>query len=202
MNRKKIALGCMRIGGLSVEKAEELILCALEHGVTLFDHADIYGNRKCEDLFGQVLERNPRLREKIVIQSKCGICGGYYDLSKEHIIKQVEESIRLLKCGYLDILLLHRPDALVDYQEVNEAFKYLLDHTTVVHTYDELKDVVENKGGYAKMMWCGEEECENRIKADTSATSRCMPFDQTPFDDVCPICGKKAKKVVLFAKAY
>lgn len=83
-----------------------------------------------------------------------------------------------------------------------KAFKYLLDHTTVVHTYDELKDVIENKGGYAKMMWCGDEECENKIKADLSATSRCMPFDQTPFDDVCPICGKKAKKVVLFAKAY
>jgi prolyl-tRNA synthetase len=83
-----------------------------------------------------------------------------------------------------------------------KAFKYLLEHTTTVHTYDELKDVVENKGGYAKMMWCGEEECENIIKADTAATSRCMPFDQTPFGDVCPICGKKAKKVVLFAKAY
>lgn len=125
MKRKQIALGCMRIGGLSIERAEKLIMCALDNGVTLFDHADIYGNRKCEELFGQVLERNPGLREIMVIQSKCGICGGYYDLSKEHIIRQVEESVRLLKCGYLDILLLHRPDALVDYQEVNEAFTYL-----------------------------------------------------------------------------
>lgn len=83
-----------------------------------------------------------------------------------------------------------------------KAFKYLLEHTTIVHTYDELKDVIENKGGYAKMMWCGDEECENKIKAELAATSRCMPFDQTPFDDVCPICGKKAKKVILFAKAY
>ena len=95
--------------------------------------------------------------------------------------------------------------ALLDliYEEMYEkAMNYLLAHTTEVHTYDEFKDVLEHKGGYVKMMWCGDEECENKIKADTNATSRCMPFDQTPFDDVCPICGKKAKKVVLFAKAY
>ncbi len=95
--------------------------------------------------------------------------------------------------------------ALLDliYEEMYEkAMNYLLSHTTEVHTYDEFKDVLEHKGGYVKMMWCGDEECENKIKADTNATSRCMPFDQTPFDDVCPICGKKAKKVVLFAKAY
>ena len=91
----------------------------------MFDHADIYGSRKCEQIFGEVLKRNPKIREKMIIQSKCGICRGYYDLSKEHIIKQVEESIRLLNCDYLDILLLHRPDALVDYNEVNEAFEYL-----------------------------------------------------------------------------
>lgn len=83
-----------------------------------------------------------------------------------------------------------------------KALHYLLEHTTEVHSYDELKEVVNHKGGYAKMMWCGCQECEDKIKEDTTATSRCMPFDQTPFDDVCPICGKKAKKVVLFAKAY
>ena len=127
MNNKTIALGCMRLGKLSVEEAEKLILFAVENNIKLFDHADIYGSRKCEMIFGEVLKRNPSIREKIIIQSKCGICKGYYDLSKEHIIKQVEESIRLLNCGYLDILLLHRPDALVDYQEVNEAFNYLYD---------------------------------------------------------------------------
>ena len=119
MNKKTIALGCMRLGKLSIEEAEKLILFAVENNIKLFDHADIYGSRKCEMIFGEVLKRNPGIREKIIIQSKCGICKGYYDLSKEHIIKQVEESIRLLNCGYLDILLLHRPDALVDYQEVN-----------------------------------------------------------------------------------
>jgi predicted oxidoreductase len=122
-----IGLGCMRLAKLNVEEAEKLISSALNNGITLFDHADIYGNRKCESLFGEVLKRNPNFREKMIIQSKCGICRGYYDLSKEYIIKQVEESVRLLNCGYLDILLLHRPDALVDYEEVNEAFKYLYD---------------------------------------------------------------------------
>lgn len=124
-NKKQIALGCMRIGGLGVDKVEALVKCALANGVVLFDHADIYGGRKCEEVFGEVLKRNPELREKMIIQSKCGICQGYYDLSKEHIIKQVEKSVRLLNCGYLDILLLYRPDALVDYKEVNEAFTYL-----------------------------------------------------------------------------
>ncbi len=83
-----------------------------------------------------------------------------------------------------------------------KAMHYLLEHTTIVHNYDELRDVINGKGGYAKMMWCGDEECENHIKNDLAATTRCMPFDQTPFDDVCPVCGKKAKKVVLVAKAY
>ena len=84
----------------------------------------------------------------------------------------------------------------------NKALKYLLDHTTEVHTYEELEDVIVNGKGYAKMMWCGDEECEVEIKNKLNATSRCMPFEQIPFDDVCPICGKKAKYVVLFARAY
>lgn len=83
-----------------------------------------------------------------------------------------------------------------------KALKQLLNSITEVHTYDELKEVVNVKGGYAKMMWCGCEECENKIKEDTNATSRCMPFEQKPFMDTCPICGKKSTKVVLFAKAY
>ncbi len=127
MKNMQIALGCMRLAKLSIDEAEKLILYALENGINLFDHADIYGNRKCEEIFGEVIKRNPKIREQMIIQSKCGICKGYYDLSKEHIIKQVEESIKLLNCGYLDILLLHRPDALVDLDELNEAFDYLYD---------------------------------------------------------------------------
>ena len=125
MNEKKLALGCMRIANLSIEEAEKLITCALDNDVTFFDHADIYGKRKCEEIFGEVLKRNPSFRKRMIIQSKCGICKGYYDFSKEHIIAQVKESIRLLNCEYLDILLLHRPDALADINEVNEAFDYL-----------------------------------------------------------------------------
>ena len=128
---KKLALGCMRLKNLSIEDAEKLIKFALDNGVELFDHADIYGARRCEELFGELLKKNPDLRSKMIIQSKCGICKGYYDLSKDYIIKQVEESIRLLNCGYLDILLLHRPDALVDYNEINEAFNYLYDNGLV-----------------------------------------------------------------------
>ena len=82
-----------------------------------------------------------------------------------------------------------------------KALSYLLDHVTEVHNMDELNAALE-KGGYAKMMWCGDEDCENKIKELTNATARCIPFNQIPFDDVCPVCGKKAKKVVLFAKAY
>ena len=82
-----------------------------------------------------------------------------------------------------------------------KALAYLLDHVTEVHNMDELNAALE-KGGYAKMMWCGEEDCEIKIKELTNATARCIPFNQIPFDDVCPVCGKKAKKVVLFAKAY
>ena len=83
----------------------------------------------------------------------------------------------------------------------NAALHNLLENIKEVHTYDELKEVVA-KGGYAKMMWCGNKDCENKIKEDTNATARCMPFDQVAFDEVCPVCGKKAKYVVYFAKAY
>lgn len=82
-----------------------------------------------------------------------------------------------------------------------KAFKYLLEHTTTVHNLDELKAALD-KGGYAKMMWCGEQACEDKVKELYQATARCIPFDQMPFDDTCPVCGKSAKKVVFFAKAY
>lgn len=83
----------------------------------------------------------------------------------------------------------------------NKALLFLSEHIQEVHTFEELKSVVD-KGGYAKMMWCGEQTCEDKIKELTNATARCLPFEQTAFDDVCPICGKKATKIVLFAKAY
>ena len=83
----------------------------------------------------------------------------------------------------------------------DKALKYLLEHTTEVRSMDEMNAALE-KGGYAKMMWCGNRECEDKIKECTNATARCLPFNQMPFADTCPCCGKKAEKVVLFAKAY
>ena len=82
-----------------------------------------------------------------------------------------------------------------------KALKYLLEHVTEVHSMEELEKALE-KGGFAKMMWCEDEACENKIKELYAATARCMPFEQIPFMDTCPVCGKKAKKVILFAKAY
>ena len=89
----------------------------------------------------------------------------------------------------------------IHHEMYEKAHKFVLDHIKEAHTFEELTNIV-NEGNYAKMMWCGDEECENKIKEATNATSRCMPFNQNGFADTCPICGKKANKVVLFAKAY
>lgn len=117
-----IALGMMRISKLSLEEVEALVLKAVALGINFFDHADIYGGGKSESLFGEVLKRHPELRKQIIIQSKCGICKGYYDNSKEHILSSVDKSLTRLNCDYLDVLLIHRPDALMEAEEINEAF--------------------------------------------------------------------------------
>lgn len=82
----------------------------------------------------------------------------------------------------------------------NQAKTFRDEHTTEVHSYDELSAAVQH--GFAKAMWCGDDACEEKLKAEHSATTRNMPFDQTPIDDVCPICGKPGKHVMYFAKAY
>ena len=82
-----------------------------------------------------------------------------------------------------------------------KAFKYLLDYTTEAHSLEELEQIL-NRGGYAKVMWCGNQDCEDKIKELYQATARCLPFDQVPFDSKCLVCGKKAEKVVFFARAY
>ena len=93
----KIALGCMRIADKSIEEVEELIKTALESGINFFDHADIYGGGKSEELFGEVLKRHPEYRKQMIIQTKCGIVPGKrYDFSKEHILKCVNESLERL----------------------------------------------------------------------------------------------------------
>ena len=121
-----VSLGCMRIAGKSEEEVEILVKTALDNGINFYDHADIYGGGKSEEIFGEVLKINPDFREKMIIQSKCAIVPGkMYDFSKEHIINSVNGSLARLGIDYLDILLLHRPDALCDPKEVAEAFDEL-----------------------------------------------------------------------------
>lgn len=129
-----IALGCMRINSLEKSQANHLLSTALENGVNFFDHADIYGGGEAERFFAQALPMTPSLREKVLIQSKCSILPGVaYDCSKEHILKAVEGSLTRLNTEYLDVLLLHRPDALVEPEEVAEAFRVLKESGKVRH---------------------------------------------------------------------
>ena len=121
----QIALGCMRIGNMSDSAADAYVNTALECGYNYFDHADIYGGGNCERVFGGVLKRNPALRDRLIIQTKCSIKKGMYDFSKEHIISSVEGSLERLGVETIDVLLLHRPDLLMDPDEVAEAFDKL-----------------------------------------------------------------------------
>lgn len=121
----RIALGCMRINSKTRAEAEAFVKTALELGLNFFDHADIYGGGECEEIFADVVGMNAAVREKLILQSKCGIRSGYFDFSKEHILGAVDGILKRLRTDYLDILLLHRPDALVEPEEVAEAFDML-----------------------------------------------------------------------------
>jgi predicted oxidoreductase len=136
----RLILGCMGFGGSwdqnpitkeDILTAEKAVDAALSAGITMFDHADIYKMGKAETIFGGILKENPNLRENIVIQSKCGIRfpeGGAphrFDFSKKHILNSVDGILERLNIDYLDILLLHRPDPLVEPEEVAEAFELL-----------------------------------------------------------------------------
>lgn len=133
LKASNIALGCMRIAYMPAEtreerinQVEELVKTALDLGINFFDHADIYGLGESEKLFGEVLKRNPQFREKMIIQSKCGIVPGKcYDFSQKHILECVDNSLQNLNTDYLDILLLHRPDVLMDPKEVADTFDIL-----------------------------------------------------------------------------
>jgi predicted oxidoreductase len=122
----RIALGCMR---LSDNKDEALasVKAALDQGINFFDHADIYGGGKREEVFSAIWDEIPNLRDKVVVQSKCGIRSApqRYDFSYEHIVQSVDGSLSRLKTDYLDVLLLHRPDTLVEPEEVARAFDHL-----------------------------------------------------------------------------
>ncbi len=120
-----VAVGCMRLDTLALPEAERFLNTALEEGANFFDHADIYGGGDCERLFAEALAMTPSLRERLLLQSKCGIREGRYDFSKEHILASVDGILARLRTDYLDVLLLHRPDALMEPDEVAEAFDRL-----------------------------------------------------------------------------
>ncbi|MFK4884134.1 aldo/keto reductase [Lactococcus petauri] len=122
MQASQIILGCMRI----IEPGKNLVKVietAYENGINFFDHADIYGAGQCETVFAEALAQTSIRREDIYLQSKCAIRPGVaFDFSKEHIIKSVEGSLQRLQTDYLDTMLLHRPDTLMEPEEVAEAF--------------------------------------------------------------------------------
>ena len=144
----RLALGCMGFGGAwdsspitdeHVLEAERALDAALEAGITFFDHADIYTRGKAEKVFGQILRSKPNLRDRIVLQSKCGIrfaedsVPGRYDFSKNHILASVDQILQRLGTDRLDILLLHRPDPLLEPEAVSEAFLALKRSGKVLH---------------------------------------------------------------------
>lgn len=121
-----IAVGCMRMSSIPLEQAAKLIEKAIEKQVNFFDNADVYGDGECERIFAKAFQMTGAKREDVFIQSKCGIVPGImFDFSKEHIIEAVEGSLKRLGTEYLDALLLHRPDALMEPEEVAAAFDAL-----------------------------------------------------------------------------
>ncbi|MGL4482443.1 MAG: aldo/keto reductase [Lactococcus garvieae] len=122
MQASQIILGCMRI----IEPGKnpvKVIETAYGNGINFFDHADIYGAGQCETVFAEALAQTSIRREDIYLQSKCAIRPGIaFDFSKEHIIQSVEGSLKRLQTDYLDTMLLHRPDTLMEPEEVAEAF--------------------------------------------------------------------------------
>ena len=115
----RLAYGCMRIAA-DRERGKRAVLAAADAGYTLFDHADIYASGKCEELFGEVLRESPGLRDRILVQGKCGIrlatgdAPQNYDFSREYLARSVEGILSRLGIEYLDYLLLHRPDYLMN----------------------------------------------------------------------------------------
>ena len=122
-----VVLGLMRIAQMEDADIRALYDAARDVGITVFDHADIYGGERhrCEQRFGEAVTLTPSEPEAIVIQSKVGIRRGWFDFSRDHILQTVDESLAALKTDYLDVLLLHRPDALVEPEEVADAFDKL-----------------------------------------------------------------------------
>ncbi len=126
VNASAVGLGCMRISQMGEEQLAHYLDHCVSLGINFFDHADIYGDGECERIFGRALKKTSIKRSEIIIQSKCGIVPGkMYDMSREHIISSVDNILSRLQTDYLDFLLLHRPDALIEPEEVARAFDEL-----------------------------------------------------------------------------
>ncbi|HKH08134.1 MAG TPA: aldo/keto reductase [Agromyces sp.] len=124
-----VVLGLMRIADKTDDEVRALVRAARDAGIDFLDHADIYGTdlHGCERRFAEAMQLTPSQRAELTIQTKAGIVkdGPYFDFSYEHIIESVEGSLAALETDYIDILLLHRPDALVEPEEVARAFDEL-----------------------------------------------------------------------------
>ncbi|MFM9840276.1 MAG: aldo/keto reductase family oxidoreductase [Cyclobacteriaceae bacterium] len=139
----RIITGVWRWHTLSLETVERLIHTSIDEGITTFDHADIYGDHSCEELFGNILRKDSSLRKKIQLVTKCGIKFSsakrpatwvkHYDTSEDHIVWSVENSLKMLGTDHLDLLLIHRPDPLLDPHEVSETFVKLKATGKVLH---------------------------------------------------------------------
>ncbi len=129
VSASRMMMGCMRIADKPLEQTERLIVEAVRAGVNAFDLADVYANGDCERVFGVAVKDLKLNREEYMVQTKCGIrraeFGKYYDFSREHILNSAENSLKRLNTEYIDVLLLHRPDTLVEYEEVAAAFAKL-----------------------------------------------------------------------------
>jgi predicted oxidoreductase len=124
----------------NIRQGHEAVDAALSIGINFFDHADIYTRGKAEKVFGQIFRDRPGLREEMIIQSKCGIkliepgdTSNTFDISKEHILSSVDGTLSRLGTEYIDILLLHRPDPLMDPEEIAEALRKLKESGKVRH---------------------------------------------------------------------
>ena len=125
-----IAVGCMRFNNMTNDELNTMLHTAIQNGANFFDHADIYAGGVCEEKFGKAWSEDSSLRrEDLIIQTKCGIKNRaeypHYNLSKKSILDCVDGSLKRLRTDYLDVLLLHRPDALTEPEEVAEAFELL-----------------------------------------------------------------------------
>lgn len=131
----RVGLGCMRMADKTVDQAAEVIQAAMDSGIDFFDHADIYGTGKSEEVFAAAVKKLGVRREDMILQSKCGIdqTNGSFNFKKEYILESVDKILERLDTDYLDILLLHRPDALMEVSEVNDAFKILHAQKKVRH---------------------------------------------------------------------